>query len=132
MGMFKDLRKMRQQLQGMQANTDPAAMMNDAMQRMQSANQFLAQQTQAASLATTGLDATATITAVSQAGAMVNFQPTLQLSLTVLPDGRPPYPVHVTQVVQQIYLAKAVAGATVHVKVDPNDPSSVWINWAAA
>jgi hypothetical protein len=38
----------------------------------------------------------------------------------------------VTQVVEQVFLTKAVAGASVPVKVDPENPGSIWINWAAA
>jgi len=72
------------------------------------------------------------ITGVAQTGAMVNFQPTLQIDMTVMRDGSPPYPATVTQAVEQVFLVKAVAGASVPVKVDPEDPSSIWINWAAA
>ena len=72
------------------------------------------------------------ISGVTQTGAMVNFQPTLQIDLTVMPDGLPPYPATVTQVVEQVFLGKAVAGASVPIKVDPENPGSIWINWAAA
>jgi len=41
-------------------------------------------------------------------------------------------PATVTQVVEQVFLGKAVAGASVPIKVDPENPGSIWINWAAA
>lgn len=91
-----------------------------------------AQQTQAANIAATGADATAMIAGVAQTGAMVNYQPTLKIDLTVMPDGLPPYPATVTQVVEQIYLGKAVAGQSVPIRVDPENPGSIWINWAMA
>lgn len=43
------------------------------MERMRQAQEFTAQQTQAANIAATGADATAMITGVAQTGAMVNF-----------------------------------------------------------
>jgi hypothetical protein len=130
--MFKSMRDLQKQAKEIDRNFDSKATLANAMDRMKSANEFMAQQTQAANIAATGADATAMISAVAQTGAMINMQPTLKLDLTVLPDGLPPYPASVTQVVEQIYLSKAVAGQSVPIKVDPNDPGSIWINWAAA
>lgn len=132
MGMFRSMRQLQKQANEINKNWDPGQQMQDGMARMQEAQQFMAQQTQAANIAATGTDATAMITGVAQTGAMVNFQPTLQIEMTVMADGKPPYPATVTQVVEQVFLTKAVAGASVPVKVDPQDPSSIWINWAAA
>lgn len=50
--------------------------------------------------------------------------------MTVMPDGLPPYPASITQARRA--LGKAVAGASVPVRVDPENPGSIWINWAAA
>lgn len=126
------MRDLQKQAKEIDRNFDSKATLANAMDRMKSANEFMAQQTQAANIAATGVDATAMISAVAQTGAMINMQPTLKLDLTVLPDGLPPYPASVTQVVEQIYLSKAVTGQSVPIKVDPNDPGSIWINWAAA
>ena len=132
MGMFRSMRQLQKQATEINKNWDPGQQMQDGMARMQEAQQFMAQQTQAANIAATGVDATAMITGVTQTGAMVNFQPTLQIEMTVMRAGSPPYPASVTQVVEQVFLTKAVAGASVPVKVDPEDPNSIWINWAAA
>jgi hypothetical protein len=132
MGMFRGMRQLQKQANEINKNWDPGQQMQDGMARMQEAQQFMAQQTQAANIAATGVDANAMITGVAQTGAMVNFQPTLRIEMTVMPDGKPPYPASVTQVVEQVFLTKAVAGASVPVKVDPADSSSIWINWAAA
>lgn len=132
MGMFRSVRQLQKQAKEIDKTWDPGQQMADGMNRMRDAQQFMAQQTQAANIASTGVDATAMITGVAQTGAMVNFQPTLQIDMTVMPDGLPPYPASVTQVVEQVFLTKAVAGASVPIKVDPNDPGSIWINWAMA
>lgn len=132
MGMFKSIREVQKQAKEIDRNYDSKATLGNAMDRMKAANEMMAQQTQAANIATTGVDARATIAAVGQTGAMVNFQPTLKIDLTVLPEGLPPYPASVTQVVEQIYLAKAVPGQSVPIKVDPENPGLIWINWAAA
>jgi hypothetical protein len=132
MGMFRSMRQLQKQANEIQQDWDPGQQMAAGMEQMRAAQEMMAQQTQAANIAMTGVDATATITGVQQTGAMVNYQPTMQIELTVLPDGLPPYPATVTQVVEQHFLVKAVPGASVPVKLDPNDPGSIWINWAAA
>ena len=132
MGMFRSVRQLQKQAKEIDKTWDPGAQMADGMERMRQAQEFMAQQTVAANIAATGVDATAMIAGVAQTGAMVNFQPTLQIDLTVMREGAPPYPASVTQVVEQVFLGKAVAGASVPVKVDPGDPNTIWINWAAA
>ena len=106
--------------------------MADGMEKMKEANAMMAAQTQAANLSMSGKDATASIVGVAQTGAMVNFQPTMQIEMTVFPEGGVPYPVSVTQVVEQPYLTKAVPGAQIKLKVDQTDPNIVWIDWASS
>lgn len=129
MGMFKSLRDLQKQSEEINKNWDVGAQLEDAQARMQDAQEMMAQQTAAANAAVSGADATATIVAVRQGNGMVNYQPIIELDLTVLPEGLPPYPVTVKQVIPQIQLAQAQPGASVHVKVDPNNPASVWIDW---
>jgi hypothetical protein len=129
MGIFKSMRDLQKQSDEINKNWDVGAQLADAQARMQDAQQLMAQQTAAANAATTGVDATATIVAVRQGQGMVNYQPIIELDLTVIGEGRPPYPVTVQQVVPQIHLAQAQPGAAVHVKVDPSNPESVWIDW---
>jgi hypothetical protein len=113
----------------MQKNMDVGGMMSDAQARMAAATQMMADQTAAANVAATGTPATATIVAVRQGGAMINFQPSMEIDLTVFPEGLPPYPVTVSQVVPMHLLAQAVPGANLKVKVDAENPGSVWIDW---
>ncbi|MBI4897759.1 MAG: hypothetical protein HY827_05270 [Actinobacteria bacterium] len=129
MGMFKSIRDLQKQSNEINKNWDPGQQMKDGMERMQEANEMMAQQTQAANMALTGTPAKASIINVVQTGAMVNFQPTMQIELNVFPDGQPPYPATVTQVVEQPFLGKAMAGQQVAVKIDPENRETVWIDW---
>lgn len=130
MGFFKSMNELSKQGREMQNNMDVGQMMGDAQQKMAEANQMMAAQTAAANLSMSGKDATASINAANQTGAMVNMQPTVQFDLTVFPEGGVPYPAQVTQVVEQVYLSKAAAGQQVKLKVDQNDPNVIWIDWA--
>jgi hypothetical protein len=131
MGFFKSLKETADLGKEMQKDFDPAAQMTDGIARMQDAQAIMAAQTDAANLSMTGVDARATIASVAQTGAMVNFQPTLAITLTVFREGAAPYPATVTTVVPQHQLAMAAPGASVAVKVDPSAPDKIWINWAA-
>jgi hypothetical protein len=129
MGFFKSMSDLNKQAKQIEKTFDPGQQMKDGMAKMAEANAMMAAQTQAANLALTGTPATATIVSAQQTGALINFQPSLQLDLLVLPTGGVPYPVTVTQVVEQPFLGKAIAGSNVSVKVDSADPQVVWIDW---
>lgn len=132
MGFLKGISDLNKQAKEINKTFDPGQQMKDAMGSMQQANEMMAQQTQAANLAVTGTDATASILSVAQTGAMVNFQPTMQIQMNVFRDGLPPSPVTVTQIVEQQFLAKAAVGQQVKVKVDPANAQTVWIDWAGS
>jgi hypothetical protein len=132
MGFFKSMNELNKQAKEIDKNFDPGQQMKDGMAKMQAANEMMAQQTQAANLAMSGLDGTASITSSAQTGAMINFQPTMAIEMTVFPAGGVPYPVTVTQVVETPYLSKAAGGQQVKVKIDPADPNTVWIDWASS
>jgi hypothetical protein len=132
MGFFKSMNELQKQSKEINKNFDPGQQMADGMEKMKEANAMMAAQTQAANLSMTGKDATASITGVVQTGAMVNFQPSMQIDMTVFPEGGVPYPISVTQVVETPYLSKAVPGAQIKLKVDTADPNVVWIDWNAS
>jgi hypothetical protein len=133
MGFFKGLRDVQKQSAKINKNWDVGASFEQAQAQMASASQTMADMTAAANASANavanGIDATAVVTGVRQQG-MVNFQPLVEVDLTVTPDGLPPYPVTVKQAVPQMQLVHAQAGANLRVKVDPDDPSSVWIDWS--
>jgi hypothetical protein len=132
MGFFKSMNELQKQSKEIQKDWDPGQQMAEGMEKMKEANAMMAAQTQAANLSMTGKDATASIVGAAQTGAMVNFQPTMQIDMTVFPEGGVPYPVSVTQVVETPYLSKAVPGAQIKLKVDQADPNIVWIDWASS
>ena len=132
MGFFKSARELNKQSKEMSRNWDVGAQLADAQASMTAANQMMAQQTAAANIAATGLDATATVAAVRQSGAMINYQPMVEIDLTVMAPGGMPYPATVSQVVQQVHLARLQPGATLRVKVDPANPQSIWIDFFSA
>jgi hypothetical protein len=133
MGFFKGLRDVQKQSREINKNWDAGASFEQAQAQMAAANQTMADMTASTNASVNavanGIDATAVVTGVRQQG-MVNFQPLMEVDLTVTPDGLPPYPVTVKQAVPQMQLVHAQAGTNLHVKVDPDDPSSVWIDWS--
>ena len=83
MGFFKSMNELQKQSKEINKNFDPGQQMADGMEKMKEANAMMAAQTQAANLSMTGKDATGSITAAMQTGAMVNFQP-LAGSISIL------------------------------------------------
>jgi hypothetical protein len=127
MGFFKDVNDLRKMGKEASKNFDAKATMADGMQRMQAAQEMLAQQTTAAHLATTGEQATAQVLASRDTGAFINMQPVLEIDLLVTRAAQPPYPATVRQVVANAQLGLVTPGSTISVKVDPANPSTVLI-----
>jgi hypothetical protein len=126
--MFKAMRDLQKEVHEIDKTWDPGKQRKEGMARMSAMQEQMAQMTKQANLQTTGVTCAATITTVTDTGGMVNMQPILEIGLTVLPDGLPPYPVTVRQTVSPVYLAMLQPGTSLSVKVDPNDPSSLFID----
>ena len=129
MGMFKDLKKLTQQGNEMRNNMDVKGQMAQGMAAMQQANAMMAQQTAALQIATTGESAIANITAIRQAGPMINYAQMMEIDLLVMRGGVP-IPVTYQEAVPPMYLARLKVGESVRVKVDPSNPTNVWVDWA--
>lgn len=134
MGIFKDLKKLSDQGKEIRDNAPPMKdRMADASARMAQANQMVAGMAQGAAQGTTaianGMDATATITAARQTGAMMNFNPVVELDLLVMMPSGIPMPVTRQEAVMQIHLGRCQPGLRLNVKVDPGNPDSLWIDW---
>jgi hypothetical protein len=132
MGIFKSVRDLQKQAKELEATMPPPGQrMADAQARMADFSQMMAAQTQQANAAmtaaTSGADMTATITAMRQIGA-VNFDLMMEFDLTVTPDGLPPYPATAQQTITQMQLTQVRPGTTVRAKVDPGNPSAVWLD----
>jgi hypothetical protein len=128
MGFFKSVRELQKQGNEINKNWDVGAQLEGAQASMSQATEMLAQQTAAANIAQTGLPATATVVGVREGFGELNFQPIVELDMTVLMPGRPPYPVTMRQAMPVHQLAAMQPGANVSVKVDPNNPQTIWID----
>ena len=132
MGLFKSMRDLQKQAHEIEASMPPVGQrLADAQSRMAAASQLMAAQTQQAnaamSAAASGVGMTATITGMRQVGA-VNFDLMMEFDLTVTPPGLPPYPATAQQTISQLQLVQLRPGVTVHAKVDPDNPSAVWLD----
>ncbi len=118
MGFFKDARQLSKMGKEMSKDYDPAAQMRQASQQMQ-------QMTQQSQLLVNGTPARATVTALRDTGTEINLQPVIEVDLTVFPDGGgAPFPATATTQ-GHAQLATLTPGATVAVRYDPADPTTV-------
>jgi hypothetical protein len=102
---------------------DGVAQANQMMQQVQS-DQVLAEK-----LANEGVDGTGTIQQIVATGKTVNMQPEIQFQMTVNVNGQTSEVTHV-QVVSPTVIPQVQPGATVPIKVDPNDHSQLMIGLA--
>ena len=73
MGLFKSIRETQKVAREISKDCDPGQQRRDGMARMQAAQEMMAQTTKAANISAGGIPATATVTAASQTGAMINM-----------------------------------------------------------
>ena len=127
MGFFKDVNELRNMGKEASKNFDAKATMASGMERMRAAQEMLAQQTAATTLAASGEAVTAQVLATRDTGTQVNMQPVLEIDLLVTRASQPPYPVTVRRLVPNGQLGLVAPGATIAVKVDPANPATVLI-----
>ncbi|HKO36960.1 MAG TPA: hypothetical protein VJU14_01165 [Solirubrobacterales bacterium] len=128
MGFFKDMRDLNKAGKEMTKERggsfkmmkDGVAQANEMLQQVQT-DQALAEK-----LANEGVDGTATIQQIVATGKTVNMQPEIQFQLTVDVNGQTTEVTHV-QVVSPTVIPQVQPGATVPVKVDPNDHTQLMI-----
>ncbi len=82
-------------------------------------------------IASTGIAGTATVTGLTQTGMTLNDQPQVEIGLLVSIPGRAPYAAARKEFVPLILLGRLSSGQPLPVKVDPNDPQAIVIDWAA-
>jgi hypothetical protein len=133
MGFLKDIRNLQKQAEamtppehrgmmgGFRQMRDGVAQANDMLGSMQAEGQ------KAQHLMANGRVASATITAVRDTGMTINDNPTVELDLSVVLDGADPYAVTHRQTISRIAIPSFQPGATVPVRVDPADRSSLMI-----
>jgi len=136
--VFKSMRDLQKQAKEIQRNSPPAGERMAAMQeRLAGINQMMAAQTQAATMAAraaAGDDPYAQrvpvmITGMRQIGTM-NFDLIVEFELTVTPEGMPPYPATIEQMVSQFQVSQLAVGRTVTATIDPSNPAAIWLDLA--
>ena len=140
MGFFKSMHDLNRQAKEMQRNQPPAGARMAAMQeRLADLNQMMANTTQAASNAAAAAAAGASgfaercpvmIVAMRQVGT-VNFDLLVEFDLTVTPEGRPPYPATIQQLVSQFQVSQLSTGRTLEATVDPSNPIAIWLDFGS-
>ena len=78
-------------------------------------------------LMSSGIVGQARIDEISDTGMTVNENPQVQFNLSVTIPGHDPYPATLTQVVSRIAIGSFQPGATVPVRVSPDDPQTLLI-----
>jgi hypothetical protein len=143
MGMFKDIKKMKDQgneqlkKQGKRTGMigmlrDMPSTINQASGAVDDAMALQANMQKEQALLNSGTPGRASITNVTDTGTLVNFNPQIVLDLQVAVEGKDPYAAQLTTAVPQVYLSRLQAGGQIGVKVDPSDPSAIAIDWTAA
>ncbi|WP_445150465.1 hypothetical protein [Baekduia sp. Peel2402] len=106
---------------GFRQMRDGVAQANEMLGSMQAEGQ------KAQHLMANGQVASATITAVRDTGMTINDNPTVELDLAVSLNGTEPYAVTHRQTISRIAIPSFQPGATVPVRVDPSDRTSLMI-----
>lgn len=132
MGFFKDVSKLGKVGRELRDSMPPPAQQMAAAQAQMAdlTAQMNAQTAASVAVGADGVAGTATVMAAMQTGALVNFNPAVQLELLVTVPESPPYPVSVQTVVAQIDLARVQPGAAIPVRVARADRNLVAIDWA--
>ncbi len=137
MGMFKNMRDLNNMAKDIQRNSPPVGeRMAQAQQRMANAQAMMAAQTQSANMAANASAMLAsgaavrrdvTITGIRQVG-MINFDPLVEIELTVMADGMPPYPATVQQSVSQMQIGQLQQGKSLQAIIETANPTNIWLD----
>lgn len=134
MGFLRDMKKLSDQNKQVREAYPVSGLLAQAQQGMAAMSETLeslADQSESAAIVD-GIHTTATVVAARQSGAMVNFNPLVELELLVQMPGGVPVPVTRKEVVLQLHLARAQPGQRLKVLVDPTNPASLAIDWVTA
>jgi hypothetical protein len=133
MGLFKDLRdlsKAGKEIRKQQCgDTSSWTMMKQGVAQAKDELQQLAtDQAKTQDLMTSGIAGKATIRGMRDVGVVVNEMPLIEMDLQVQVPDRDPYEVTHRQVMPHSSLGTLQLGATVLVRVDPQDPDSLVVS----
>jgi len=130
MGMFKDYQSIKKQSKELSKNHDTKASMANMQSQLEALNASMAPVAQGLAISQ-GVVGTATITSMQHTGAMINAAPACELGLLVIVPGLAPFPVTRNEIVPPMYVSRALPGQSLTVRVMANDPSDLFIDWAA-
>lgn len=100
---------------------DALAMSKDALQEIQTMQR----------LGISGVPGRARLLSVTDTGGTMNEHPICEIQLEVTVPGHAPYTTVVRQPVPRMQAPMLQPGGTIAVKVDPNDPTTVALDWEA-
>jgi hypothetical protein len=132
MGIFKDLRAIKQETRKISANTPRAGVrMQEMNQKMAALNASLVQTTTLSTPGPGSVAARVQVVSVTPTVGSVNGSPRVDVGVTVLVPGRPPVPAFASLMVPVTGLHRLQPGATLSAWVDPADPTAFAIDWAS-
>jgi hypothetical protein len=123
MGLFKDMKNLKEQTKGYK-RPGLRESIHAASEAMTQVNE---QQAQAGELMTSGIDGQATITQIMHTGKTVNYMPEVAMEMQVSVGGGAPEAVKHVQVISPTSIPQIQPGMTVPVKVDASDHSKVFV-----
>ncbi len=140
MGMFKDMKKLKDQgdaaMKAQGKRTGMIGMMRDlpdtlhqATEAVDDAMALQAEMAKQQQLLATGKAGTATIKGFTDTGTLVNFNPQVVLDVNIEVDGQAAYDAKVTTSVPQMHIPLVQPGNKIGVKVDQTDPTAIAIDW---
>ena len=140
MGMFKDIKKLKDQgdaaMKAQGKRTGMIGMLRDmpdtlhqATEAVDDAMALQAEMGKQQQLLATGTPGVATIKGFTDTGTLVNFNPQVVLDVSIEAGGKPAYDAQVTTSVPQMHIPLVQPGNKIGVKVDPTDPSAIAIDW---
>jgi len=132
MGIFKDLRAIKQETRKISANTPRAGVrMQEMNQKMAALNASMVQSTTLSAPSAGSLAARVQVVSVTPTVGSVNGSPLVDVAVTVLVPGRPPVPAFASLMVPVTSVHRLQPGATLAARVDPADPTGFAIDWAS-
>jgi hypothetical protein len=123
--MFKDLRDMSKM--GKEMGGERPSMKEGIAQAKEALQDVQETQAKQQKLMQSGVQGQATIKELRDTGKLVNHMPELEMDLEVTIAGKDPYLVAHKQVIAHASLGGMQPGATVPVRVDPDDPAMLMI-----
>jgi hypothetical protein len=130
MGIFKDLRAIKQETRKISANTPRAGVrMQEMNQKMAALNASLVQSATLSGPGPNSVAAQVQVVSVTPTAGSVNGSPLVDVGVTVLVSGRPPVPAFASVMVPVTGLHRLQPGATLPAWVDPADPTAFAIDW---